>query len=199
MGCGTTLVKYLLFLFNFVFVVGGITLVALGALTYTKFEHYDDLMEQIGVAGFRGPPIAMMIGGGIVFFIAFLGCCGAIRESPFMMSAYGTILTILLIVQIGAVIAAALYKDDAEKALKNGFVDSMAKYGGSSEKDKEITTTWDNMQERIQCCGTDSYNDWNNVSKPVPPTCCKAGKESCPGGLPFPNIDTEKIYTQGCF
>jgi len=53
--------------------------VVLGALTYTKFEQYDDLTAELGIAGFRGPPIAMMIVGTVVFFIAFMGCCGAIR------------------------------------------------------------------------------------------------------------------------
>jgi len=193
------MVKYLLFLFNFVFVVGGIALVSLGALTYTRFSEYEDLTADIGIPGFKGPPIAMMVGGAIVFFIAFMGCCGAIRESPLMMSTYATILTILLILEVGAVIAAALYKDDVEQALQQGFTESMKHYGDETELAKEQTATWDSMQERIKCCGTMGFADWHNVFKNVPRSCCQ-DPSSCPEtGLPFPVEDTTKIYTDGCY
>jgi len=52
-------------------------------------------------------------------------------------------------VEVGAIIAAALYKDDVEKALLDGFTKSMQNYGSDSDIGKEQTTTWDNMQERV--------------------------------------------------
>jgi len=198
MGCATSLVKYLLFFFNFIFVVGGIGLVALGALTYTRFAEYDDLTAELGVGGFRGPPIVMMVGGAIVFFIAFLGCCGAIRESHVMMSTYGAILTILLIVEVGAIIAASIYKDDAEHAIQQGLIDSMKNYGGDTEIDKEQTLTWDNLQQRLHCCGVNGTLDWQKEGKQtsLPESCC-IDKEDCPRVLPV--LAEDKVYNEGCY
>lgn len=55
----------------------------------------------------------------------------------------------MLILEVGAVIGVAVYKDDVEKGLKEGLTRSMQNYQGESAIDKEQTAIWDNMQERV--------------------------------------------------
>jgi hypothetical protein len=56
--------------------------VALGALTYNGIETYE-VFYQPGM--YKASPIGMMVVGSIILLIAFMGCCGVLRESKCMM------------------------------------------------------------------------------------------------------------------
>lgn len=68
----------------------------------------------------------------------------------------------------------------------------MALYGSR----REITQAWDLTQERLQCCGVDTWHDWNRYG-PVPESCCQelfgGQRKEC---TIFPTITN--LYNQGC-
>ena len=45
-------------------------------------------------------PIFLMIVGGVIFLVAFLGCCGAWRESKCLIYTYAFFLAVILVAQV---------------------------------------------------------------------------------------------------
>ncbi|NWH72103.1 CD63 protein, partial [Piaya cayana] len=74
---GMKCIKFLVFVFNFIFWVCGVALIAVGV--YAQVE----LAKALAVSGgsAAGSPLAIIVLGVIIFFIAFFGCCGAWKES----------------------------------------------------------------------------------------------------------------------
>jgi CD63 antigen len=110
MGCLSGIAKYLLFLFNFLIVVCGIVLIAIGAIILVNENKGIESFTDFSVGGFA---IAV---GVIIFLIAFFGCCGAIKENSCLLTSYAVILIVLLILQIvlGALAFVAIKNDDGE-------------------------------------------------------------------------------------
>lgn len=69
---------------------------------------------------------------------------------------------------------------------------SMALYGSR----RDITQAWDQTQERLQCCGVDTWHDWNRFG-PIPESCCQeifgGQRKEC---TIFPTLTN--LYGQGC-
>ncbi|CAL8126394.1 unnamed protein product [Orchesella dallaii] len=195
MGCATGIVKFLMFLFNFVFVVGGVLMVTFGVLVFTGYQGFqDEYAHVVKVDSFKAPPIILIAVGAAVFFIAFMGCCGVLRENNCMMMTYAVFLTIILLVQVGLAVAAGLYEDELREVLQKGMGKSIDKYG----QQKEVKEAWDAMQSKLKCCGSDKYTDWSKHG-PVPESCCINPTPGCSDGvLENPSTAEEKIHTEGC-
>ncbi|VDO96625.1 unnamed protein product [Soboliphyme baturini] len=72
-----TLIKYALFLFNFVFWLCGLALIVPGALIQIKNSTYINFLGNSVLSA----PIILIVSGCIVAILGFFGCCGAIREN----------------------------------------------------------------------------------------------------------------------
>jgi len=202
-------VKYLLFLFNFAFVVIGIVLIALGVSAQNGFGKY---LHLIDIDDFSTPPKLFIAIGVIMFLIAFLGCCGAVIENHSMIMAYSVLVGLILIMQLGVGIAAYLMGDQLESLAEQGFTKTMNEYNNDTRPDiADIRRSWDLMQSELKCCGTANYTDWSTVTVPhgpdhplIPESCCLDGRvENCTSGITdsnFNNMDFVKdiINTRGC-
>jgi len=195
MGCATALVKYIMFFFNFLFVVGGAALIALGVLQYNGYKEYKEITAEIGP--YQASPIVLWVIGGIILFIAFMGCCGTLRESKCMMMTYSTFLGIILILEVALAVGIYMNQDDIKTWVKDGLEKSLKEYNN----DDTIRQVWDDMQKNLKCCGVNSYADWGIN---VPSSCC-ANQENCSnlfgtGVSLLANqlTDKEVIYKQGC-
>ncbi|XP_044271228.1 leukocyte surface antigen CD53-like [Tribolium madens] len=178
MGCISGLVKYLLFLFNFLVVLSGIALIAMGAIMVKNENKGLDSVTNFSVSAFA---IAV---GLIVFAIAFFGCWGAIRENGCMLKTYIIIIIVLLILQIAlGVMAFAAIKNvnkafdkKVREVVKNVFDDYVK--DPTKEKKKVIDT----IQQDFKCCGVDGHSYWTN-----PPDSCYKGKK-----------EQGKLFKSGC-
>merc|ERR1711974_267318 len=113
-----------------------------------------------------------------------------IKSSSCMLKAYGVMVAVLLIAEIGTGIAATLYKGEAEEILTRGMKSALDKYSEKDDTRLYIKETWDAAQEGLKCCGVEGYADWTNstgwASKVnVPDSCCKTESEGC-GVMPLP-------------
>lgn len=201
--------KYLLFLFNLLFVVIGIVLIALGVSAQNGFGKYLHLVET---DDFSTPPKLFIAIGVIMFLIAFLGCCGAVVENHSMIMAYSVLVGLILILQLGVGIAAFLMGDQLEDLTQKGLMTTMNEYNNDTYPDiQNIRKSWDLVQSDLKCCGVKSYADWNNVTVHhgtehplVPESCCKDGKVSnCTSTINDTNINDQAfvegiINTRGC-
>jgi CD63 antigen len=150
MGCATGVVKYFVFLANLIFVLAGLALVIIGILF--KF-HYSEATDALP-ANFGVAPILSIIIGAIVFVTAFCGCCGAVKESPCMLTTYAIILLVIFIVQVAIGVYAFIKINQDEQGFRRSVHDTLAKtfegYGRNNEKTESV----------------DAMQSW--VSAPVP-------------------------------
>ncbi|VDD81488.1 unnamed protein product [Mesocestoides corti] len=66
-------------------------------------------------------PVAVIVLGFVIFFVGFLGCCGACYESPCMLITFAAIVAILLCLQIAVAVFVFVYKDELMEFLSNRF------------------------------------------------------------------------------
>ncbi|KAK2153193.1 hypothetical protein LSH36_304g01029 [Paralvinella palmiformis] len=89
MSCGATCAKFLLQFFNFVFWLTGCVL--LGVSIWILVDNDAWKLLHVATLGssedlVRSAAITLCVVGSVVFFIAFLGCCGAMKESVCMLN-----------------------------------------------------------------------------------------------------------------
>ncbi|KAJ8023471.1 CD63 antigen [Holothuria leucospilota] len=78
------LMKILLFIFNFIFVILGIVLIVSGVLIHTSDKDVDILTDT--ALPFLSVGTLVIVLGVIVFIVAFTGCCGAIKENKCLLT-----------------------------------------------------------------------------------------------------------------
>jgi len=211
MGFCSNLVKVTLFTLNISMLVVGLALVLLGGLMQSKLDHYADFSED---SNSKAGYYAMGAGAGVAL-ISFLGCCGIMKKNGAMVKVYGTLLLLLLIAEIGAGIAAYVFKDEADTIFNKGMKSALRKYTPEEEIElavdeklksadlDAIRLIWDETQKGLKCCGVESYRDWQDNqsqwfkkhSGDVPDSCCKSHAKGC--GVSAA-ADQSKIYTTGC-
>ncbi|XP_066995789.1 CD63 antigen [Anabrus simplex] len=191
-SCGMDIVKYLLFFFNLLFTVSGIGIIVAGGVVLADIDDYRTFMESRILA----PPIVLIVVGTIVFLVAFLGCCGAIKENYTMLVAYAVLLLVIFIAEFAVGITAAVAKDDFSAVMKTSMNKSLSHY----EKFTIERNAWDKLQTKFECCGVEHPQDWNGhlTSGKVPPTCCMS---TAPEGARCSNstYNSPGIYQRGCF
>lgn len=150
-GCYACL-KYLMFVFNFIFWLVGCALLAVGIWAKVDESSFADVItveshaHSMNVAAW-----VIIVVGAIIFILGFLGCCGAIRESQFMLATFFVFLFIIfaVLLAIGIYAYVKFSKDELEEELAEKLKESYDKYSTNNKTKKEI----DEMHERLDCCG----------------------------------------------
>lgn len=180
--------KYVLFFTNFVFLLAGIAVTAVGTyvlvLKEKKVTYFVEFLFD--------PSCLMCLAGSIMVFAAFFGCGGALRENMAFIRAYYWILSILLLFELIIVIFVFIFYfvEDVAQQLKlypeNLLRDAIIRY----REDVDMRNFIDDLQEFLSCCGVsnneEGFRDWNDnkyfnctgVKNPigeqcsVPYSCC---------------------------
>jgi len=186
-NCCESMVKYLMLLVNLVFALAGAFLIGIGAYIQIAAKDYLEFLSD----NYLNTPIFIIIVGVAIFVVAFFGCCGAWQESSCMIYVYAVLISLLLICEIGAGIAAFVLKGDLKTVMEEKANDGLDNYDKKGHEG--VTKAWDSVQHELKCCGVTSSSDWlNSAYGKVPKTCCdklEAGSDSC---------KTDEIYSQGC-
>ncbi|BFZ00422.1 hypothetical protein BsWGS_03461 [Bradybaena similaris] len=195
-----TCMKTLMMVFNFIFWVTGIVILAIGI--WTKVDLYKYL-ELSSIYQPEAPYILIGVGA-VIVLIGSLGCCCTIKGHSFLLHMFAGFLFIIFVVELSAGIALLIYRGKLERGFKEGLTNALQKYDEKGEG--EITNALDELQEKLVCCGIDNYTDWFNTpysraqgEKSVPESCCRVSVKECRHiGVSGGNATTEDIYTQGC-
>ncbi|XP_015905099.1 CD63 antigen [Parasteatoda tepidariorum] len=162
---GIKFVRHVLIAINFIFVLCGIALIVVGALgTKQDMTHFMD-------SKYLTAPILLCAIGGVMFVVAFLGCCGALRYNHFMVMAFAVLVFIIMIIEVGGAAAAYYYKGQVEDFLRKNMNTSLAQQRSQSVK------IWDMVQYRFKCCGIDGPEDYVKLNLKIPDSCCKSNKD----------------------
>ncbi|XP_034244226.1 23 kDa integral membrane protein-like [Thrips palmi] len=159
LNCHNGTIKYLLFVANFAIALCGLVGMALAAsLLATDARNVGDLGWTLGVISTIGF---------LTFFIASLGCLGAIRENSRILIAYAACLLAVIVSQIIACGVLIAYSDFADQTIDRMFLH--AKMG-----DPLFGYTVASIQSKFHCCGYNSPSFWyrSNGSDLLPTSCC---------------------------
>ncbi|XP_014238878.1 CD63 antigen-like [Trichogramma pretiosum] len=178
MGCASGCVRWLLFLFNFLFALGGLAILASGVAIRVNLSDYEQFKDTpVSVI----PASLLITIGAIIFVIAFFGCCGALRESYCMIIMFALLLILLLIAQVSAgAYAFVKFKDsNLEEKFNEGLEKSYLQYFTGPTQIKDGI---DAMQGLVECCGYNGPNEFPNLlgndKHIIPGSCCrKYGEE----------------------
>merc|ERR1739838_123585 len=117
MNAGMRMVKYLLFAFNFIFVIFGFVLIGVGAVVEILYREVVSISSNaISVA-----PILMVV-------IAFFGCCGAYKESYCMVTCFSVLLTLIFILELTATLSAYILRSNVEHYITDSFNTTVMNY-----------------------------------------------------------------------
>ncbi|KAH8358052.1 hypothetical protein KR084_001209 [Drosophila pseudotakahashii] len=190
-SCGPSLIKYVLFAFNVLFAISGLGILIAGAVVLADVNEFNHFVEGRVLA----PPIVLIVTGLIIFLIASLGCFGAIKESPTLLVTFAVLLAVIFIVELAVGIAASVFKRDLEGMVKNSLQESI------KSSNSEDTMAWDNIQQKLMCCGVDTPADWRiSANKTLPASCCQpqfidTTEMHCKNS---PALGKDKYFQDGC-
>jgi CD63 antigen len=197
---GAKCIKYTLFVFNLLFLLGGLALIIVGAVVQVQSN------QSYGGSAVSAGGIFIIIVGSVVFLVSFFGCAGAINNNYCMVVTYGVLLLLLLLAEIAAVITGFYMKNQIQQTITDGMTLDIDKYQPNNGTTTDITTKWwDETQQNLKCCGSSNYTSWLgngalNKTYSVPDSCCQKNSTGCGQGvinMP-PAFINATIYTTGC-
>ncbi|XP_067634365.1 23 kDa integral membrane protein-like [Eurosta solidaginis] len=169
MDCGGVFVKYVLFIFNILFVVCGILIIVFGSILVSRIS---DVASVAQTFESNSIPIVILVLGCVIFIISFLGCCGAIREDTCCTMTYSVFVLVLFLAQFALII---LVWTKGPQFLN--YMDKVvAKIWQEHNKDPEVMNS---LQLTFNCCGQNGSTDYTFNLEPIPNSCCGAQATSC--------------------
>ncbi|CAI5777888.1 tetraspanintetraspanin-2 [Podarcis lilfordi] len=161
---GMRCVKFLLFIFNFIFWLAGSAVVAFGL--WLRFGNVlRDLATDKASPEYIYMGLYVLIGAGVLMMtVGFFGCCGAARESQCLLGAFFTCLLVIFAAEVTAGVFAFLGKKAAVEEVQHIYEEAYEDFVnnvGTSNK------TLIQYHEALQCCGRGG----NDAA--VKPTCPK--------------------------
>ncbi|XP_053575633.1 tetraspanin-11-like [Bombina bombina] len=181
---GTVFLKYLLFMFNFLFWVGGTAVIAMGLWTLMEKSDYISLLAT---STFSLSAYILLFAGSLVMITGFLGCFAMIREQKSCLTVYLSILILIYLMELAAGILSYVYYDMISNELRHNLNQTIIEDYAQPGK-MDITLAIDNLQQDFRCCGSNSYHDWlyslfinseKSEKRLVPDSCCKTITLNC--------------------
>ncbi|GFR73443.1 tetraspanin [Elysia marginata] len=198
-GPVVTCMKTLMMVFNFIFWVTGVVILAIGI--YTKVDMYQYL-ELSSIYQPEAPYVLIGVGA-VIVLVGSIGCCCTLKGHSVLLYAFSGFLFIVFIVELSAGITLMVYRGKLEKGFMEGLSKALEKYG--MEGEEEITHAVDDMQKKMVCCGITNYTDWYKTpyskaegEHTVPLSCCSVSTRRCQHTSLDPKTAAKNIHTQGC-
>lgn len=193
-------VKYAVFLFNFFLWLLGCSLLALGSWLLTD-QNAGRFVEQVtststdsGDSGVivsysqvTGSQLTSTLAylfiavGASCVFVAFIGCCGAVRESQCLLVTFFVTLFLVFSVMLGITIWAFVSRNNVDahtftlRRLTNHMVrDAVKKYYA----DKNAQAFMNSLHKKFRCCGADNAaGDYDLATGPLQQPPCDVANQ----------------------
>ncbi|MBN3316048.1 TSN9 protein, partial [Atractosteus spatula] len=174
-GC-LSCVKYLMFIFNLIFWLGGCGLFGVGvwlSFTQADFASLPFYFPSISAANL------LLVAGGVTMVTGFLGCLGALKEQRCLLLTFFTILLLLVLTEVTLTIVLHVYREQLDRKAQDELKEGMKEY----KHNEGLKGSWDNVQKMLKCCGVSNKTDWHPVlNSTLPPSCCRGDADPCLDG-----------------
>ncbi|XP_062388193.1 tetraspanin-9 [Sardina pilchardus] len=163
-------VKYLMFIFNLIFWLGGCGLFGVGV--WLSFKQ-----SEISALPLSFPSLSaanlLLVAGGITMVTGFLGCLGALKEQRCLLMTFFVILLILVLTEVTLAVTVHFKEEELNEKAQADLLKGMENY----KNDERLKLSWDTVQKMFKCCGVTKEEDWHKVmGEPVlPDSCCQSG------------------------
>ncbi|XP_046852343.1 CD151 antigen-like [Xenia sp. Carnegie-2017] len=195
-------VRTFLIIFNILFWISGFCLFVIGIWATAQLNKYEEIPRP---NHYDGVAIVLIIIGLLMAIIGLCGCWGALKKNVFLLKIYSCFLGVVIICEINVASAGYAYRSKIKRALSSGLNKTMKAY----KNEIIFRGAWNEMQEKLHCCGNRNYSDWfkvewNEVVTPknrtVPISCCKDITNGCNNVANIKNdtLVNRYIYTVGC-
>lgn len=148
---GLQCIKYLLFIFNFIFWLAGTGVLAIGL--WLRFDERTKGLfssEDSPSVFFTGVYI-LIVAGAVMMVVGFLGCCGAIRESSCMLGLFFVFLLIIFAAEVAAGIWGLSNQDKIVTEVQQFYTQTFNNY--KDTKQEALKETLRLIQFGLKCCG----------------------------------------------
>ncbi|XP_024432206.2 tetraspanin-8 [Desmodus rotundus] len=190
-GC----IKYSMFIFNFLFWLCGIFILAVAIWIRVSKDGQELLSSgEAGINPYIGVNILIAVGATIMV-LGFLGCCGAIKESRCMLLLFFIGLFLILLLQVAAGILGAAFRSESEKILNETLYKNVELLSATTENAEAFQKALSEFQEEFKCCGLVSgAADWGQNFEKYSKSC------ECPDTQLASCIsyDNKYVYSQPC-
>jgi hypothetical protein len=187
----TALLKTLLLAFNLIFFAIGLIFLVIGVYGFKVFTDFFSFAPSKFIY------IPIMCIGIVMMITGILSLWCTPKGIRWLLNTYAVGIFVLFLAIFAFSIFFTVKRDAFESTIKRGISSSIESYNGEI-KENSI----DFLQEKLHCCGSESYGDWFNTkwSKPnnkVPESCCITLKNCNHVDLPLQNATD--IWPEGCF
>uniref|UniRef100_A0A5K3FA23 Tetraspanin n=1 Tax=Mesocestoides corti TaxID=53468 RepID=A0A5K3FA23_MESCO len=163
-------VKYALFAFCLVSWILGLVAFIWGIVARTT-GHFGPLEAHMPTVT-SGANLLIAVGF-IIMFVGFLGCCGAIRESQFLLMAFYFSVFMCFSLLMAAGLWAVAWQPRLPIYLHNSLEKLVKSY--KTDGDPEDVNILNFIQNKFVCCGAVGVVDYSN--SPVPTSCGSSHQE----------------------
>ncbi|KAL7639826.1 UNVERIFIED_CONTAM: hypothetical protein RMT77_009239 [Armadillidium vulgare] len=219
MSLGSFVNKFVVTVFSVLIFILGLVVIALASITIERHSKYVEKFAE-GTVTF---PIIVLVFGVFITLNGLCGFCGAVGDNPTCLYVYGIAGFILFMGELAGGIIILTSPDDTEKKVKIEMDKEFRNFGKKKGRDSSLkegnktkaskgkddddgklvdpfiyetnTKLINSLQEKVKCCGLDSYKDWTEkyTFESIPMSCCKEEILLC-----YTN-KTDNIYTEGCY
>ncbi|EDW74141.1 uncharacterized protein Dwil_GK21773 [Drosophila willistoni] len=159
----TGIINITSYLVNILFLVVGTLLIVLGSIMLSYINalpDYDSLISSNGI------PICILVLGGIILIVSFIGVWAIYRQSVTLTGTYTSLVCLLFILQL--VMTCWVFVN------RTAFAQDMSAL---------VTKVWKNNDEAnnypmgalelaFECCGNTGWTDYDALGENIPGTCC---------------------------
>uniref|UniRef100_A0A1A8S218 Tetraspanin n=1 Tax=Nothobranchius rachovii TaxID=451742 RepID=A0A1A8S218_9TELE len=182
---GMKCVKYLLFVFNFIFWLSGLLVLAVGL--WLRFDpNIVDLLTGNDAPNTFFIAVYILLGaGGLMMLVGFFGCFGAVRESQCLLTLFFASLLIIFGAEITAGVFGFMNKEQITEEIQKFYSSAVA--DDNSLNGTEIANLYHKV---LNCCG--------GTTSDTSQTLCEAFPEETPDCLTaISDFFNEKLYIIG--
>ncbi|XP_057712081.1 tetraspanin-33 isoform X2 [Corythoichthys intestinalis] len=147
-----SVVKYLLFIFNFIFWLIATAMIAIGVYARV-IKHAETALACLAV----DPAMMLLVVGVLMFIITFCGCVGSLRENICLLQFFCISLTVIFMLQLAAGVLGFIFSDKARGKVTELVNNAIVHY----RDDIDLQNLIDFGQKEFGCCGAVSYTDWS--------------------------------------
>ncbi|CAG9095975.1 unnamed protein product [Plutella xylostella] len=195
---GMRCIKYMLLCITAMFVLTSALIISVGTTIYAiYFDVSYFLSDQ-----FFSPTTFVIAIGVIMLFVSLFGCIGALKESTCLVNLFAIILSLVLVLEVAAAIAAYSLRAQVAGVVGGNLREAMPHYYDNVD----VRDSFDFVQSRLSCCGVDSYLDWGDVTPKdsstsgiivqnitVPNSCCAESRY-----VDMNTAECVSLYANGC-
>ncbi|XP_042364484.1 tetraspanin-2a [Plectropomus leopardus] len=182
---GMKCVKYLLFVFNFIFWLSGLLVLAVGL--WLRFDPDTvELLTGDGAPDTFFIAVYILLGaGGLMMIVGFFGCFGAVRESQCLLASFFACLLIIFGAEIAAGVFGFINKEQIVEEVQKFYSSSIADV--SNPNGTAIAFMY---HKTLNCCG-------GSTSETTTALCAEAEENTQDCLTAITAFFNEKLYIIG--